>query len=266
LAQEEKTVFGIDKNISNTLTLDQRQKIFPEILEHLPTVDAVYFAGGEPLLSTEHYKILDQLLKIQRNDVELTYNTNFTNFSFKQKSVFDYWKKFTKVKIGASLDGHGKVVEYIRHGTEWAKIENNLLQLKTQIPHVKFQITSTVSLLSVISIIELQQMWHTQNKVTIDNFSIGFVFDKFLNLQVLPGESKILVSKKILEHIQWLIENSAPDRLIQSWQEVNSFMLADDQSHMLKKMWYFTKKRDQARNECFEEIFPDFYNNIKSYV
>ena len=43
----------------------------------------------------EHYKILDELVKRNRFDVRLIYNTNFTHTKLKNNSVFEYWKLFT---------------------------------------------------------------------------------------------------------------------------------------------------------------------------
>lgn len=266
LAQEEKLLFNDSKNLNRALNSKERKLILTDIIQFLPTVEKIYFAGGEPLIMSEHYEILDRLIDLGKTDVKIFYNTNFTSLSYKTTSVIDYWKQFSKIDIGASLDGHGQTVEYVRHGTNWNAIENNLQQVRTQVPHVKFTVTSTVSLLTVLSIIELQRMWHEQNKVDIGNFSIGFVNDSWLNLQVLPADFKEKVSTKILDHVQWLSGLPNTEKLIKQWLSQNNFMLADDLTHMLPEMYRFTKLRDNFRNESFETVFPEIYNSIKPYV
>ena len=56
----------------------------------------------------EHYLILEELERRGRFDVRLIYNTNFTKTKLKDRYVFDYWKKFKSVAVGASLDAMGE--------------------------------------------------------------------------------------------------------------------------------------------------------------
>jgi hypothetical protein len=39
----------------------------------------------------------------------------------------------------------GKNLEYLRHGADWKEIEDNIRMLKQEVPHVKFNLTPTVS-------------------------------------------------------------------------------------------------------------------------
>jgi MoaA/NifB/PqqE/SkfB family radical SAM enzyme len=84
-----------------------KNDMWEQLIPHLDHVEKIYFAGGEPLLMEEHYNILDELERRGRFDVKLIYNTNFTEVKLKDRLVFDYWKKFTSVAVGASLDAMG---------------------------------------------------------------------------------------------------------------------------------------------------------------
>ena len=44
--------------------------MFTQLEPHLDYVEQVYFAGGEPLLMAEHYRILEELLRRGRTDTE----------------------------------------------------------------------------------------------------------------------------------------------------------------------------------------------------
>jgi organic radical activating enzyme len=57
--------------------------IWEQLLTHIDYVEQIYFAGGEPLLMEEHYRILDELVQRKRFDVRLIYNTNFTHIKLK---------------------------------------------------------------------------------------------------------------------------------------------------------------------------------------
>ena len=75
--------------------------MWEQLIPHLDHVEQIYFAGGEPLMMEEHYKILDELERRGRFDVRLIYNTNFSRLNLKDENVLDYWKRFSSVSIGA---------------------------------------------------------------------------------------------------------------------------------------------------------------------
>ena len=78
-------------------------------------LEEIYFAGGEPLIMEEHYRILKKLDERKMYHVRLKYNTNFSQMTFKKLDVMEIWNRFESVKIGASLDGMGKRGEYLRN-------------------------------------------------------------------------------------------------------------------------------------------------------
>lgn len=237
---------------------DQKSAVLDELIDYLPYIEKIYFAGGEPLLANEHYKILNALIEYNNTDLEIFYNTNFTSLSYKDISVIDLWKKFSNITIGASLDAHGDVAEYIRHGTKWSVIESNLQLLKSQCPHVTFTVTSTVGCLNVSSLIELQKNWHTDMILDISKFKLSTVVSPdHLTLQILPLHHKQRLSEKIQEHIIWCQQHQAMP-LARDWQNVLNYMMAKDQSYFLNEFRRLTLAMDQHRQESFKSTFPEF--------
>ena len=57
-AQEDKQRGLIDKTVYRV-----NESFIDEIIEILPSVDHIYFAGGEPLIMDEHYRILEEIQK-----------------------------------------------------------------------------------------------------------------------------------------------------------------------------------------------------------
>ena len=106
---------------------------FDFLTEQINVVEKIYFAGGEPLMMDEHWQILELLDKNNRHDVKISYNTNCTTFTYKNKDVFDYWKKWNadKLEVWPSIDEIGPRAELIRSGTVWSKVEANLKRLTT---------------------------------------------------------------------------------------------------------------------------------------
>lgn len=99
--------------------------------DQINTVQRIYFAGGEPLLMDEHWKILDMLVENRRFDVRLAYNTNCSVLTYGKKNVMDYWAmwEWGKVEVWPSIDEIGARAELIRSGTVWPKVEQNLKDL-----------------------------------------------------------------------------------------------------------------------------------------
>ena len=265
LAQEEKKVFNNAVNFQKIPSSNTRIKVLNSVIGYFDNAKSIYFAGGEPLILKEHYDILDYLIKINKTNLKIFYTTNFRNLMFKDKSIFDYWKIFSNVSVGASLDGHGQIFEYVRHGAKWSIIEKNLIDLQINCPHVDFTVTSTISLLSVESIIELQQMWHNSKKLHINKFRINPVLgNDFLTLQSLLPHHKKNISKKIDEHHRWLIDNDAIN-LANSWQQIQQTMWAEDKSYVNQEFAWVNRARDIERQENFELVYPQFYDLFAPY-
>lgn len=260
IAQEEAVLFGNKESAQSSLTLKQRKMALKEIIEYVPAVEKIYFAGGEPLLTEEHYEILDALVACGNTDLEITYNTNFTTLNYRGRSVLNLWKQFSNINIGASLDAEGAVAEYVRHGTDWDVIELNLNLVKSQCPHVNFTVTSTVGLLNAASLIGLQQRWHNSNTLPISKFSQSVMIGpEHLTVCVLPLEHKQRLEQTINHHISWCKENNAKD-LATQWGDVLNYMWSRDNSHLISEFNRLTQIVDQHRNESLAESISELAN------
>jgi len=62
------------------LSLLSQENFWQQLEPLLEHVEEVYFAGGESLISPEHYKILKAWIKQGRTDIRLRYTTNFSHF------------------------------------------------------------------------------------------------------------------------------------------------------------------------------------------
>lgn len=265
LATEEKILFNNTANFKKNVNANTRERVLSLIIKYFDSAEKINFLGGEPVILKEQYDILEYLIKINKIDTPILYTTNFTKLNLKEKSILEYWKKFTRITVRASIDGHGRVFEYVRHGAKWHDIEHNLLLLKQECPNINFRVTSTISLLSVESVIELQQMWHTTNKLDINNFEIHLMAgSNYLSLQSLLPDHKKNISKKIDSHSNWLSKIGAV-KLEQDWRGIQEYMLSDDKSYSNKEYAKVNRMRDIAREENFETIYPQFINLYQPY-
>jgi len=262
IQQETIDMFGKEAILGHEqidLSSNSRKTRLNNLGKFLPYVTKdikqIYFAGGEPLITEEHYGILDQLIAVKNFDIKITYNTNLSRLTYKSNNIFDYWKQFSDVSVGASIDASGQVAEYVRHGTIWQDIVDNIKAIKTQTPHVNLKITSTVSWLTLENLIELQSLWIKQGLFTRDNLKIAtLVSPKFLCLTSLPQFYKERLSKKIEHHIQEL----GQCQLAQHWAEAKNFMNSTDSRYTLSEFTNTTQKLDNHRKESFVKVFPQF--------
>lgn len=255
IAQEVQGIYNVDWPSLNNR---QRKSVMSELLTLLPDVEHIYFAGGEPLLAPEHFEILTELVNIKHTDLNLFYNTNFMQLDFRGVSFTDLWKEFSDITIGASLDAHGSVAEYLRHGTVWSSIKSNLKRLQNEAPHVKFRVTSTAGFLNIESLIELQRNWTEQGVISIDQFSISqIIFDSFFSAQAAPIHHKRRLTSIIKDHISWLDFQGAQE-LSMRWQQVIDYMWLEDRTHLLSEFQRTMRNQDSYRNESFHKILPQF--------
>lgn len=262
IAQEEVELFGAKVSNKSLLPSQQRKNNLVKIIKYLPSTEKIYFAGGEPLLTSEHYEILDALIACNNTDVEITYNTNFTNLFFKDRSVLDLWKKFSNVNIGASLDAQGNVAEYVRYGTKWTEIESNLDLLKATCPHVNFTVTSTVGFLSVSSLMSLQRDWHEREMLDISKFSMNaMISPDHLTLTALPKLHKNRLDYEIKNHIIWCQSNMAT-KLAKQWEDMLSYMWSKDTSYALIEFKRLTNIMDKHRNQSLASTLPEYQDLI----
>ena len=255
IAQEVQEIYNVDWPSLNNR---QRKLVMLELLSLLPNLEHIYFAGGEPLLAPEHLSMITELVNVKNTNLNIFYNTNFMQLDFRGNSFTDIWKDFSDITVGASLDAHGTVAEYLRHGTVWSTIESNLKRLQNEAPHVKFRVTSTVGFLNIESLIELQRDWTERGLVSINQFSISqIIFDSFFSVQAAPAKHKQRLELIIKNHILWLHSQDA-DRLIHEWQEVIDYMWLEDRTHLLTTFCQTMLNQDVYRNESFHKVLPQF--------
>lgn len=181
----------------------------------LNNVEAMYWAGGEPLILDEHYKILDYLIDTDRaKDITLSYNTNLTVHTYKNKSIIDYWKHFKHVSAIGSMDGMGEVCNYIRTGNTWEKAQEVFSALHDSgYAHIDVNPCITISILNILHVPEFIQ-WCFENNWfprDIPEISLNYVdYPTEMNIKYLPDWAKSLAKERTLALMNWLVANQHP--------------------------------------------------------
>jgi radical SAM protein with 4Fe4S-binding SPASM domain len=232
--------------------------MWEQLQPHIDYVEQIYFAGGEPLLMEEHYLILEELERRNRFDVRLIYNTNFTQVRLKDRSVFDYWRKFRSVAVGASLDAMGGRAEYIRKGTEWMQIEANRRQMLEICPEVDFYISPTLSIMNAWHLPDFHREWVAQGLIRPQDLNVNILQDPaYYRIDIAPIKYKQRLRVKFEEHIEWLKSQDPLQRATVGFESAVNFMMSTDNSHLLDTFWRKTHQLDEIRNERMLDALPE---------
>lgn len=89
-------------------------------------VEEMYWVGGEPLMYDIHWWALEEMVNNgSAKTCYMRYNSNLSRVQFGKKNLYDYLPKFKDWMMCASIDGTGKIGEYIRTGLKWDEWLNN---------------------------------------------------------------------------------------------------------------------------------------------
>ena len=232
--------------------------MWEQLVPHLDYVEQIYFAGGEPLMMDEHYNILDELERRGRFDVRLIYNTNFTHVQLKDRTVFDYWKKFDSVAVGASLDAMGPRAEYIRKGSNWNTVERNRMQMLETCPDVDFYISPTLSIMNALHLPKFHREWVKKGYIKPQDLNVNILQDPaHLRIDIAPTKYKRVIQADYEDHLDWLRPQDPLKRATVGFESAINFMTATDNSDLLTKFWSKTKELDDLRRENIFDVLPE---------
>ncbi len=136
--------------------------------------------GGEPLLISRSFDILQKLLDVGNTNCRISFTTNGSvTLSEKQIKLI---KNFTDVSCCVSIDGTGKTFEYIRYPLSWQKLLDNLSLYREIFTEVV--VSFTVSNLNYHERDQIISWFKKMDLLYIENYVIE---PSWFNYQVVPG-------------------------------------------------------------------------------
>jgi sulfatase maturation enzyme AslB (radical SAM superfamily) len=233
----------------------------------LPYFKRVEFAGGEPLMDPQHYRILD-MLKPYGQNIEIKYATNGTTLGIKGgRTIHDYWPHFKSVAVNVSLDGIHEVYNYIRGNSDFTLVEQNIKEIQT-IPNVSRVVGAfTAQAGNILQASECIEYF--LNKMGIVFYSHRVSYPNCLSAQVLPRVLQLKAVEK-LEKIRHRVKDfelvkKYPQLERITYQQIQdniNYLNAKDQSHLWSDFLEFNRKLDVTRNQNLFDVVPEFKNWI----
>jgi sulfatase maturation enzyme AslB (radical SAM superfamily) len=232
-------------------------------------IKELYFAGGEPLLIPEHYKILEFMVETgNAKNCVLRYNSNGLELPNK---LFDLWNHFKEVKFNISIDAVGDKNDYIRYPSKWDTIVQNLHILDNTSNNVVVNIACAVQLMNILYVPELVEWKEKQKfkKVNLPPYGAGLVgthlvyLPSYLNVRVLPKEIKLEVEKRIesfcnknTNNLEFITNPYGSQR----WQGLIQYMNSEDWTNKIPMLKDYISIMDQQRGTDFKSVFPELAN------
>jgi organic radical activating enzyme len=241
------------------------EDIWEQMQPHIPFIEQIYFAGGEPLIMEEHNRILRMLIETNNTNVRIIYNTNLNELKFKKENVIDLWRHFPNVCVAASLDDMGARAEVIRSGTDWAQVEQNIRDIKRECPHIDFMISPTLSVMNVWNFTRFHRYMVEQEFIEPKDINVNILQGpNYYRIDILPQEIKEKIREDFLNHLEWLRPLDPLHRATGGFEAAIRFMMETDNSHLLKDFWEQTSNLDWSRNERLIHAVPEL-EQIISY-
>jgi len=232
--------------------------LLDQIKEHVNSIQRIYFAGGEPLIIEEFYLLLEELDRAGRHDVELIYNTNLTKSHLKDRSIFDYWKKFNNITIGASLDAENNRAEYLRCGTKWEDVIEFRKQMLRHRPDIDFYISATTGLINALHVADFHRSWVEQQLIQPSDFNIQLLFDPaYMSVSNAPNMLKEKIKQKYQHHLKWLRPMDKLGRATFGFDSVLKHMDNGNAQFDRKLFWDNVNSLDNYYNTDLLSVFPE---------
>jgi organic radical activating enzyme len=272
-------------NVREKKVIKATDTIVEDLIPHLSKIKSFYFAGGEPLIMPEHYKVLNYLHKnfpkvkfythespepfMEKVDISIHYNTNLSILRFEKTNLIPIWKDFKQIFLSISCDGIGKVGEYQRTGFNTEIFEKNLKEIKKHFRPVNiqtseghglkynFQYTTTnMNAYHIFDFIE----YMLENEHITESGQIDFYYawspNEFALSKILPSEKKKL--KKFLN----TNKTKYSKKTITEIDSMINFMMDSDINQDSDKRGNFyetelyIRQLDKIHGGKFEEISP----------
>ncbi len=234
-----------------------------QIAPGMQTIQTIYFAGGEPLMLDEHYNLLSDLIKNDRTDINLAYNSNMSFLSLRDKSIVELWKHFPSVALEASIDAVGELGALVRNGFNWETFQQNIATVREECPHVSITFGVTVSVMTIAALPSLCDGLVSACKAKLSDIAMRPLQEpSFYRMQVMPADMKQTVARKLRDHLAQLRISHVGDEClpghIQQIEGMISFMYDSDYSAELPEFVRMASTLDQLRREDTEALVEGF--------
>lgn len=251
--EEEKQLAAIDRRYEKTSNPPGLQQYdlddLRNMLPHLKDVKRIDFKGGEPMMAKHHNQFLEWMIEEGMTDVNLFYTTNGT---VQNPKILNLLSNFSNVSLCFSIEGTGKLYEYIRGGKYTIEQLEETIAAYNQLDNVSLMFNVTLQNYNVFNLPELHELLHKwedkYSKVSANN-SFTTICNKpaYLNPINLPDRLRDYA-------VEGLVGYKDFDKLVDSMNK----RVFDPE--LWEVFINFTKDLDNIRGDSIVDAAPEFRN------
>lgn len=231
--------------------------------------------GGEPLLSKNTFRVLEELSAHPRPELEFALNSNLGVSPAAFRKFLDHAKDLTengKIKrltLFTSVDGWGGRAEYMRNGLNFLTFQKNVETFLGEVPRAKMTFMATFNALSVTSFMDLLRYVlevkrvHGSRRLNIDTSYLNHPL--YQTVQILPPD----FVEEVERMHEFMVKNEKKtphDAGFEFHEIVKMKRIAEwmrqplPEAELLRRrgdFYRFFSEHDQRRETDFVKTFPE---------
>ena len=215
-------------------------------------IEEVYWVGGEPLMYEQHWRYMKRIIELgDGKNVYARYNTNLSRVDYRGINLYrDILAGLRDWQICASIDGTGRIGEYIRSGldfTQWLANIRQGIEIQRHRRQIRLDFTLTTP-----GLFEVQKISTLAEELGVDVLAkvvFSFTPDIVMSPLALP---RTLLHPWVDEIIAGLKPGALKDILVQ----LKTRPTFDEQ---WPDTYQVGLKKGKARIETLESIRKDVY-------
>ena len=184
-------------------------KLFDRLPHH--QLRQIHFTGGEPLMTTEHKKILESYAQnADLSQLQVSYNTNGTFYP--DDEVIELWKKLGHVNVVISTDAIGPAAEVLRWPTKWKDVIDNIkkfYKFKYSLPMYRANV-NFIFCVQNLNLLELEDLYLFIKDVDADLVP---------SLQIVDGRDDNLHPAAVSDEVF-----NAAEKMLEKYEFFDSFL------------------------------------------
>jgi hypothetical protein len=119
-------------------------------------------------------------------------------------------------------------------------------------------ISPTLSMMNIWNFIKFHRYMVEQEFIEPKDFNLNILQGpQDYRIDMLPLDIKLRFKKQFEEHIEWLKDKDTIQRAVGGFQGAIQFMMATDNSHLLKDFWDSVNDLDWSRGESLLNVVPE---------
>jgi MoaA/NifB/PqqE/SkfB family radical SAM enzyme/SAM-dependent methyltransferase len=218
---------------------------------------ALTLVGGEPFLTERAWQLLSAL--VGRGVAPRLYVTLTTNGQHRSERLEQLAPQFRNFYVSVSIDGHGRLYEYLRHGASWRRLVENLRGFR-RVPGLTVTVTPTLQNYNALGMVTLLRFLDEHDLKLVYN-----VLDEPARLRPtnLPPSVRRIAAARLRHYLdaECRPENHA---VVRTYCQVLEEAGDDFDARLFDEFMAFTNDLDADRGESLREAAPELVALVRA--